>query len=228
MDTNYFYDGLKSIEYLDKEVEMFDIEVEVDHAFVANGFVCHNCQGMTFKEPIEFGAWQWIKNKRVSLKNHPGSLYVMLSRNTSLQDLYFDTSFGKDEALNLLKAAVVENKNVLKYVKSDKPIYEKDELGEYVVVELEDIKIENIGNNKNTKVVTLHFRSTKLEDGEDNYYIGKYIIISKGALPILFWEYNEKTKTKKVIKNYRDLQVYPLIERITKTWMSERYKTYLT
>jgi intein/homing endonuclease len=46
LDTNYFYDEIVSIEVLE-EVEMYDIEVEEDHSFVAQGFVTHNSQSLT-------------------------------------------------------------------------------------------------------------------------------------------------------------------------------------
>ena len=45
-DRHYFYDKIVSIEKSDS-CEMFDIEVEHHHQFVANGFVVHNCQGST-------------------------------------------------------------------------------------------------------------------------------------------------------------------------------------
>jgi|GEM_PF-949452 ATP-dependent exoDNAse (exonuclease V) alpha subunit/intein/homing endonuclease len=46
---NYFYDAIVSIERLGVEVEMYDIEVEDVHSFVAGGgFVCHNSQGSEY------------------------------------------------------------------------------------------------------------------------------------------------------------------------------------
>ncbi len=48
-DDHYFYDTVVSVEVLSDEVEMYDIEVEGDHSFVAGaGFVCHNSQGSEY------------------------------------------------------------------------------------------------------------------------------------------------------------------------------------
>ncbi|MGH2354182.1 MAG: LAGLIDADG family homing endonuclease, partial [Chloroflexota bacterium] len=46
--TNYFYDKIASVDILDESAEMYDIEIEGIHSFVANGFVCHNSQGAEF------------------------------------------------------------------------------------------------------------------------------------------------------------------------------------
>ncbi|MGI4788500.1 MAG: helix-hairpin-helix domain-containing protein [Janthinobacterium lividum] len=47
-DSRYFYDCITSVEELEEEAEMYDIEVEGVHSFVANGFVCHNSQGSEY------------------------------------------------------------------------------------------------------------------------------------------------------------------------------------
>jgi intein/homing endonuclease len=42
---NYLHDRIVSIEVTNEMEEMYDIEVDGIHSFVAKGFVCHNCQG---------------------------------------------------------------------------------------------------------------------------------------------------------------------------------------
>lgn len=46
--TNYFYDKITSIEYLQRETMMYDLEVDGFHSFTVNGFVCHNSQGSEY------------------------------------------------------------------------------------------------------------------------------------------------------------------------------------
>ena len=51
-DNHYFYDKIEKIEFFKEETEMFDIEVEKDHSFIANGFICHNSQGQEYPTVI--------------------------------------------------------------------------------------------------------------------------------------------------------------------------------
>jgi exodeoxyribonuclease V alpha subunit len=45
----FYFDPIASVEKLDSEEEMFDIEVEDIHSFVSeNGFICHNSQGSEY------------------------------------------------------------------------------------------------------------------------------------------------------------------------------------
>jgi exodeoxyribonuclease V alpha subunit len=46
--TRYFYDRVRSVEYIGRDDVMYDIEVEDIHSFVSNGFVCHNSQGSEY------------------------------------------------------------------------------------------------------------------------------------------------------------------------------------
>lgn len=46
---NYFYDEIINIEFVGYE-QMYDLEVEYIHQFVANGFIVHNCQGSTYNK----------------------------------------------------------------------------------------------------------------------------------------------------------------------------------
>jgi exodeoxyribonuclease V alpha subunit len=44
LNNNYFYDKVVSIKSTEL-TEMYDIEVDNQHSFVSNGFICHNSQG---------------------------------------------------------------------------------------------------------------------------------------------------------------------------------------
>jgi exodeoxyribonuclease V alpha subunit len=46
--NNHYYDQITSIAEIGTAETMYDIEVDQDHSFVANGFVCHNSQGGEF------------------------------------------------------------------------------------------------------------------------------------------------------------------------------------
>lgn len=48
LHNRYFYDEVISSELTVDVVEMADIEVDVDHDFIYNGAIVHNCQGSTF------------------------------------------------------------------------------------------------------------------------------------------------------------------------------------
>jgi intein/homing endonuclease len=45
---NFFYDPIVSVERLTEATAMYDLEVEDQHSFVVNGFVCHNSQGSEY------------------------------------------------------------------------------------------------------------------------------------------------------------------------------------
>ncbi|MBV9849267.1 MAG: ATP-dependent RecD-like DNA helicase [Armatimonadetes bacterium] len=47
-NRRYLYDRVVCVERLSEETEMYDIEVEGIHSFVANGFICHNSQGSEY------------------------------------------------------------------------------------------------------------------------------------------------------------------------------------
>lgn len=191
--------------------------------YVGHSSTIHRSQGQTFSEPVEFGAWQWVKGKRRSLKQHQGSLYVMLSRNTSLEDLYFDTSFGVEEAIALLKDAIALNKNVQKYVKAPPPLYITDPLMEKIVVELEEVRVENIPG---VQTVSFLFRHTRLDVKEDSLYLARYLV---GELvgdteiaPLLFWSLDEETGISTVVEDHSKLDTFPAMDELARTWIYER------
>jgi exodeoxyribonuclease V alpha subunit len=64
--NHFLYDRVARVEYTGEEEEMYDIEVEGIHSFVANGFVCHNSQGSEYRAVV--------------LVMH-SSQYMMLQRN---------------------------------------------------------------------------------------------------------------------------------------------------
>jgi hypothetical protein len=47
LDGAYYFDPVVSVSIGYESVEMIDIEVQDDHSFVADGFITHNCQGIT-------------------------------------------------------------------------------------------------------------------------------------------------------------------------------------
>ena len=46
--SHHFYDKIIQVEPIGEQVEMYDIEVEDMHSFVAEGFICHNSQGSEY------------------------------------------------------------------------------------------------------------------------------------------------------------------------------------
>ncbi|MGG6281787.1 AAA family ATPase [Leptolyngbya sp. AN03gr2] len=79
-------------------------------------------QGETFEHPVIYAAWQWKRGQRVPLNEH-GSIYVAASRNTKLEDIYFDTSFGIEEAEKLLRQSICVNPAIKKYLMQKKPYF---------------------------------------------------------------------------------------------------------
>lgn len=77
LKQHYFYDRVVKIEPV-TNIAMYDIEVEDYNSFVANGFICHNSQGLTFDKVF-------ADFNRIFAA---GQAYVALSRVTSLDGLY--------------------------------------------------------------------------------------------------------------------------------------------
>jgi len=50
--NHYFFDRIGSVEHTGTFAEMYDIEVEDVHSFVAHGFICHNSQGSEYPAVI--------------------------------------------------------------------------------------------------------------------------------------------------------------------------------
>ncbi len=77
LDRNYFFTPITKISTSEDTAEMYDIEVKNDHSFVANGFVCHNSQGLT----LDYAEMD------LSSAFAPGQTYVALSRVRALEGL---------------------------------------------------------------------------------------------------------------------------------------------
>lgn len=77
--NNFYYDSIVSINHV-SNINMFDIEVDREHCFFANGFITHNCQGMT------------LDRVYCDLNNifANGQAYVALSRAKNLEGLYLN------------------------------------------------------------------------------------------------------------------------------------------
>jgi exodeoxyribonuclease V alpha subunit len=52
VSRNYFYDKIVAVERLPQTTTMYDLEVEDQHSFVVNGFVCHNSQGSEYSAVV--------------------------------------------------------------------------------------------------------------------------------------------------------------------------------
>jgi hypothetical protein len=78
----------------------------------------YKMQGSTLTSPSKFAVWQVYRNGRVrDLGNIPGALYVICSRPTSLDLLYFDRSLDNDElTLNYLKRSLNVDSRVLQFI----------------------------------------------------------------------------------------------------------------
>ncbi|MEN6621517.1 MAG: LAGLIDADG family homing endonuclease [Smithella sp.] len=79
LKNQYIYEKIESIEESGNAI-MYDIEVEDDHSFWCNGFVAHNCQGMTLDSV-------YCDLTRVF---ESGQAYVALSRAKSIERLYLN------------------------------------------------------------------------------------------------------------------------------------------
>ena len=87
ISMDIFYDKVISVEP-SNDVIMFDIEVEDDHSFVANGIIVHNCQGQTLdKIHLDLGAGCF----------ETGQLYVALSRCRSLEGITLSRMLKYDD-----------------------------------------------------------------------------------------------------------------------------------
>lgn len=133
--------------------------------YVGTSMTLYKVQGSTITTPTVFGAWCFMKGKRRSLKHNPGCLYVLLSRNTKIEDIYFDTSFGKEEAIALLKEAVCTNPIVEQHVLGKPPLWVTDFFKEREVLELDAV----IPNEDGTYLV--RYCRTDLKTGEESHYV---------------------------------------------------------
>lgn len=79
---------VESIEYLDEEREVFDIEVETDHSFIVYGAVLHNCPMCGLEDGRIYGP----DEPRPQLPAHPGcrGLYTPILK--SFRELGFDAA----------------------------------------------------------------------------------------------------------------------------------------
>jgi hypothetical protein len=117
-ETNYFYDQIVSIEALDV-VDMYDIEVSDEHCFVANGFVVHNCQGMTFDFDVIFHMYVETKAGKIMPIFANNAVYVALSRLTSSKHCWFVTDVVSDKgetAYTMFKKAFKASKEAVDFI----------------------------------------------------------------------------------------------------------------
>jgi ATP-dependent DNA helicase PIF1 len=83
-----FYDPIVDIIYNDNPIDMYDIEIQDDHQFIANGTISHNCQGLTFdKVSLDLGGGCFAA----------GQCYVALSRCTSIDGLHLVRKIAKTD-----------------------------------------------------------------------------------------------------------------------------------
>jgi intein/homing endonuclease len=47
--NNYFYNQVKSVNIIDGDIELMELEVDSEHTYIANGIVVHNSQGSTIQ-----------------------------------------------------------------------------------------------------------------------------------------------------------------------------------
>jgi len=74
MSQEYYYDPIVSIE-MAGAMEMYDLEVDDDHSYTVNGYICHNCQGLEF--PVVILAFIKAHGKFLLQRN---LLYTALTR----------------------------------------------------------------------------------------------------------------------------------------------------
>ena len=87
ISLDIYYDSIDSIT-ADEDVEMYDIEVDDHHSFVANNIIVHNCQGVTLdKVHIDLGAGCFAT----------GQLYVALSRCRTLDSITLSRKLTYDD-----------------------------------------------------------------------------------------------------------------------------------
>lgn len=174
----------------------------------------YKCQGATYDHPTTFAAWQWLRNNRCSLENQPGSTYVMCSRNTRVEDLYFDTSFGVSEAERLLaKAASNCNEEVLKFLLQGKPpLWRQDPMGKWVMVELEQAELVDV---EGYRCLYATFFTTSLQDGsESQQRLGFYL--QGEDLTLFAGEESRGGQTRSL----ESLDFQSLYTDLAKTWLS--------
>ncbi len=174
----------------------------------------YKSQGSTFDFPMSFAAWQWHRSgKRISLKNQPGSTYVMCSRNTRIEDLYFDTSFGISEAEQLLyQAATGVNEKVLDYLLQGRPpLWASDAMNAWVTVELEQASLVEIEGHR---CIRTHFVTTYLQSGQETHYNLLYYW-SGGELLLVTGE----SQTGDISQAIDNLEFHVLYQELTKTWL---------
>jgi hypothetical protein len=104
------------------------------------GSICSlmKMQGQTVTTPVCFAAWQLNRGQFRSLKSQPGALYVMCSRVTNLELLFFDISLGLAQAKKLLEDSLQVSPKVLDFVlKGKRSLYLTDTFKQELVIELQ-------------------------------------------------------------------------------------------
>jgi AAA domain len=129
----------------------------------------YKMQGSTLTTASKFAVWQLYSTGRVShLGNIPGALYVICSRPTSLDLLYFDTSLNdKDLTLKYLKQSLKVDPRVLKFILNGrKPWWYSDKSN---VIEILSQLETNV-----TNMYALQHLHTNLIDGTETKFTACY------------------------------------------------------
>ena len=87
---DFIYDQIKEIEYISEEVEMYDLEVEKYHNFIANGFVSHNSRLLKYAE-----AWSFGINNTGSILAICSNDFLIRSMSRSVIDILQSQEFGE-------------------------------------------------------------------------------------------------------------------------------------
>lgn len=104
------------------------------------GSICSlmKMQGETVTTPVCFAAWQLTRGRFQSLKSQPGALYVMCSRVTKLELLFFDISLGLAHAEKLLDESLQVSPKVMSFLlKGKRSLYLTDPFKQELVIELQ-------------------------------------------------------------------------------------------
>lgn len=104
------------------------------------GSICSlmKMQGETVNTPVCFAAWQLNRGRFQSLKSQPGALYVMCSRVTKLELLFFDISLGLVQAEKLLEESLQVSPKVMRFlIKGKRSLYLADTFKKELVIELQ-------------------------------------------------------------------------------------------
>lgn len=113
--------------------------------YLGNACSIMKVQGETYQSSVCFAVWQLISGRLRSLKSYPGALYTICSRTTELDYLYFDTSYGLEATIDLIKESLTVNPKVLNFLlKGMEPLWFVDGRKEKVVIEITEILLYKV------------------------------------------------------------------------------------